>query len=286
MRRCENRNCNKPLRFFRRSKRCLTCNMSLCRNCFIREPTNIGKFHLRGYCIYCYLILASNPELFSAPTVSTARFPIPSKAEVISTQYDNLRKNHISAIFKSPFTDFTKSKSIGKGTFAKVYTVENCESQSKFALKAIHEKRTTQSDAICNVIIEFYFSALVECCNIVSSYALYYCSPKYFILQELMWGTLLEFITLEKHINETVIAYIIRESLQGLEFLHDRHIIHRDIKTNNIFISLEGRVKIGDFGYSAQLTQERSNRKTFVGALFWMPPEIFGNRTYGVSADI
>ena len=75
-----------------------------------------------------------------------------------------------------------------------------------------------------------------------------------------MWGTLSNFIKLEKNLNEGVIAYIMRECLKGLEFLHKRNTIHRDIKCENIFISNEGEIKIGDFGVSAQLTQERSDR--------------------------
>ena len=101
-----------------------------------------------------------------------------------------------------------------------------------------------------------------------------------------MWDTLSNFIKLERGLNEGVIAYIMRESLKGLEFLHKNHTIHRDIKCENIFISNEGEIKIGDFGLSAQLTQERRDRNTLAGSPMWMAPEILAKIHYGIASDI
>jgi len=56
--------------------------------------------------------------------------------------------------------------------------------------------------------------------------------------------------------------------------LHDRHIIHRDIKSDNILVSEKGEVKLADFGYAIQLTMERKNRDSKVGTVCWMAPEL------------
>ena len=60
--------------------------------------------------------------------------------------------------------------------------------------------------------------------------------------------------------SEKVIKFVLNETLKGLKFLHNRHIIHRDIKSDNILFNLDGDVKLADFGCSAQLTKEVSKR--------------------------
>ena len=160
--------------------------------------------------------------------------------------------------------------------------MQSRETSKFFALKDI-DLQETRADLVRE---EFYNSVIVQCTNIVPCYALYRYNGTLAILQELMWGTLSNFMNLESGLNEAVIAYAMRESLKGLEFLHRNHTIHRDIKCENIFISLEGLVKVGDFGLSAQLTQERSDRETFAGSPLWMAPEILGKLNYGIASDI
>lgn len=73
----------------------------------------------------------------------------------------------------------------------------------------------------------------------------------------------------------------------GLQYLHARHIIHRDIKSDNILVDKSGQVKLADFGYSAQLTTERDARSSKVGTVCWMAPELIsGERRYGTGVDI
>ena len=142
----------------------------------------------------------------------------------------------IDPINKNPSNDFTYIKLIGRGAYARVFKVQSRETSKFFALKHI-ELQEIQANQVRE---EFYNSVIVECANIVPSYALYSYNNSLAILEELMWGTLSNFIKLEKNLNEGVIAYIMRECLKGLEFLHKRNIIHRDIKCENIFISNEG----------------------------------------------
>lgn len=87
-------------------------------------------------------------------------------------------------------------------------------------------------------------------------------------------------------IPEKQIAYIALEILRGLRVLHNHHRIHRDLKSDNILISTEGDVKLGDFGYAAQLTQENNARQTVVGTPSWMAPELAGGNDYNMKVDI
>lgn len=92
--------------------------------------------------------------------------------------------------------------------------------------------------------------------------------------------------TAEPALTEPQIAYILRETCQGLQFLHQRHIIHRDIKSDNVLISTNGDIKITDFGFCAKLTANRSKRATLVGTPYWMAPEVVKQQSYDEKVDV
>lgn len=104
---------------------------------------------------------------------------------------------------------------------------------------------------------------------------------------ELMKGNLTELVMDRAgNLPEKVMAYIAREILSGLLVLHNHHRIHRDLKSDNVLISAEGDVKLGDFGYAAQLTTEQNVRQTVVGTPSWMAPELVIGSNYDQKVDI
>ncbi|KAA0185930.1 Serine/threonine-protein kinase 10 [Fasciolopsis buskii] len=129
--------------------------------------------------------------------------------------------------------------------------------------------------------------------NILSLLEVYVYASKLWMYLELCGGGALDSImnTLDKPLSESQIRFISHEVLNGLSFLHENLIIHRDMKAGNILLTLAGEVKLADFGVSARLASEKQKRDTFIGTAYWMAPEViacesFKESPYNWKADV
>jgi myosin-3 len=77
-----------------------------------------------------------------------------------------------------------------------------------------------------------------------------------------------------ERLDESIIAYIMRETLKALYHLHSNNVVHRDVKGHNILITGDGHIKLIDFGVSAYLNPDNGRRNTSVGTPFFMAPEV------------
>ncbi|KAL4703949.1 hypothetical protein ACJJTC_009554 [Scirpophaga incertulas] len=111
--------------------------------------------------------------------------------------------------------------------------------------------------------------------NIVAYYGSYLRRDKLWISMEYCGGgSLQDIYHVTGPLTEVQIAYMCRETLTGLSYLHSMGKMHRDIKGANILLTECGDVKLADFGVSAQITATINKRKSFIGTPYWMAPEV------------
>ena len=111
--------------------------------------------------------------------------------------------------------------------------------------------------------------------NIVAFFGSYWRRDKLWICMEFCGGgSMQDIYHATGPLNELQIAFVCRETLKGLHYLHTMGKMHRDIKGANILLTEEGDVKLADFGVSAQITATINKRRSFIGTPYWMAPEV------------
>ena len=185
---------------------------------------------------------------------------------------------------KNPEEVYLILNKIGEGGSGSIYAVRNRRTLENFALKRIQIKNSTQLDQILN---EIKITNLSRNEKVVKYYESYNFNDYLWIIVELMNGSLTDLITKSKgNMEEVHISYVIKEILTGLDSMHKSFRLHRDIKSDNILLGISGEVKIGDFGYAAQLDSREGTRNTIVGTPSWMAPELALGDSYDYKVDI
>jgi p21-activated kinase 5 len=108
--------------------------------------------------------------------------------------------------------------------------------------------------------------------NIVETYNSYLVNDELWVVMEYLEGGALTDIVTHSRMDEEQIATVCKQVLKALAYLHSQGVIHRDIKSDSILLAVDGRVKLSDFGFCAQVSQELPKRKSLVGTPYWMSP--------------
>jgi p21-activated kinase 1 len=178
------------------------------------------------------------------------------------------------------FRNFTK---IGQGASGGVFTGHERGSNRLVAIKQMNLEQQPKKDLIINEILVMKESSHPNIVNFIDSYL---CGGELWVIMEFMEGGSLTDVVTFNIMTEGQIASVCRETLKGLQHLHSKGVIHRDIKSDNILLSLEGNIKLTDFGFCAQINEAHNKRTTMVGTPYWMAPEVVTRKEYGRKVDI
>uniref|UniRef100_A0A8C3L6V7 non-specific serine/threonine protein kinase n=1 Tax=Chrysolophus pictus TaxID=9089 RepID=A0A8C3L6V7_CHRPC len=178
-------------------------------------------------------------------------------------------------------------KVLGEGSFGRALLVRHKVSEQKYAMKEI--RLPVSSSEVENSRKEAILLAKMKHPNVVAYKESFEADGHLYIVMEYCDdGDLMQKIKHQRgklFPEDTILCWFAQMCL-GVKHIHDKHVLHRDIKSKNVFLTQNGKVKLGDFGSARLLAHPMSYACTYVGTPYYVPPEIWENMPYNNKSDI
>ncbi|KAM3725123.1 Serine/threonine-protein kinase [Dirofilaria immitis] len=183
----------------------------------------------------------------------------------------------------NPTDRYDLLQKIGIGASGHVYTARDKITGEVVAVKRMAFKSQPKKELLLTEIKVMQKYKHENLVNYIDSFLVD--ADDLWVVMDYLEGGNLTDVVVKTELDEGQIAAILKECLNALEFLHSHSIIHRDIKSDNVLLGMQGAVKLTDFGFCAQI-QPGSKRATMVGTPYWMAPEIVNKVKYNYKVDI
>uniref|UniRef100_A0ABK0LAV1 non-specific serine/threonine protein kinase n=1 Tax=Rattus norvegicus TaxID=10116 RepID=A0ABK0LAV1_RAT len=233
-------------------------------------------------------VIAPRPEhtksIYTRSVVESIASPAAPNKEATPPSAENANS---STLYRNTDRQRKKSKMTDEEILEKLRSIVSSCSSVLFiiqvAIKQMNLQQQPKKELIINEILVMRENKNPNIVNYLDSYLV---GDELWVVMEYLAGGSLTDVVTETCMDEGQIAAVCRECLQALDFLHSNQVIHRDIKSDNILLGMDGSVKLTDFGFCAQITPEQSKRSTMVGTPYWMAPEVVTRKAYGPKVDI
>ena len=183
--------------------------------------------------------------------------------------------------------DFDLLRVIGRGSYAKVLVVELKKTRRMYAMKVIKKELVADEDDIDWVQTEKH--VFEQATNYPFLVALHSCfqtaSRLFFVIEFVKGGDLMFHMQRQRRLPEDHARFYAAEITLALNFLHERGIIYRDLKLDNVLLDHEGHIKLTDYGMCKEGIQPGGTTSTFCGTPNYIAPEILRGEDYDFSVD-
>ena len=187
---------------------------------------------------------------------------------------------------KTDLNFYKYGRLLGKGAFGKVNIALHLASGRLVAIKSFNKKKLTNRRAKRKIKTEIEVLSKLRNPFCTQIYDYFETDTHILIVMEYICGDLLSFMRKRNKISEPTAKIIFKQIIKGLQYLHKKKIVHRDIKLDNILIDLTNTVKICDFGVS-RILSPGDTMYEHCGTPAYIAPEIFRNEGYeGFACDV
>ncbi|UJR21968.1 hypothetical protein I4U23_025036 [Adineta vaga] len=184
-------------------------------------------------------------------------------------------------------TQYAKGKFLGKGGFARCYELTDIQTGQIYAGKVVPKSLLVKPHQREKMQQEVTIHQSLRHKHIVQFYSYFEDENNVYIVLELCRRrSLMELHRRRKTVTEPETRYFVKQIVDACTYLHEKRIIHRDLKLGNLFLNDQMEIKIGDFGLATRMENENDRKRTLCGTPNYIAPEVINKKGHGYEVDV